>query len=104
MFYICCDFNIHVDVPIGDSHKFMIFFTCIFLNSRLVNLLISMVPYLISFYPPNDRDTNFDVKIDDFISDHAIAKCSLAYPCAVWSDLKNTPFVKFPANSVFDLY
>ena len=35
-YYICGDFNIHVDVPVGDSQKFMTFLDSCDLN-QLVN-------------------------------------------------------------------
>ena len=71
-----------------------------------------------------NQDTIVDVKICDFVSDHALVKCSivLLHQAAhtknkvqyrryhrinmsnFHSDLKNTSFVKSPANAVVDLY
>ena len=73
---------------------------------------------------PSDQDTIADVKICDFVSDHALVKCTVAFPCQVahtpnivqyrryhrinmsdfCSDLKNTSFVKSPVDAVVDLY
>ena len=73
---------------------------------------------------PSDQDTIVDVKICDFVSDHALVKYSIVLPhqathtpnkvkCRRYhrinmsnfcSDLKNTSFVKSPANTVVDLY
>ena len=49
---ICGDFNIHIDIPVGDGHKFMTFLTCVSWNSWLINLLICAVTYWTSFYLP----------------------------------------------------
>ena len=73
---------------------------------------------------PSDQDTIVDVKMCDFVSDHALVKCSIALPHQAAhipnkvqyrryhhinmsnfrSDLKNTSFIKSPANAVVDLY
>ena len=73
---------------------------------------------------PSDQDTIADVKICDFVSDHAFVKCTIAFPRQVAhtpnivqyrryhrinmsdlrSDLKNTSFVKSSADAVVDLY
>ena len=65
-----------------------------------------------------------DVNICDFVSDHVLDKCTIAFPCQVAhnpnivqyrryhyinmsdfrTDLKNTSFVKSPADAVVDLY
>ena len=123
-YYICGDFNIHVDVPVGDGHKFTTFLdSCdlkqlvdkpTHLHGRILDLILS----------PIDQDTIADVKICDFVSDHALVKCSVVFPCQVAHtpnivkyrryhrinmsdfrlDLKNTSFVKSPADAVVDLY
>ena len=73
---------------------------------------------------PSDQDSIADVKICDFVSDHALVKFTIAFPRQVdhtpnivqyrryhrinmsdfRSDLKNTSFVKSPADAVVDLY
>ena len=73
------DFKIHVDVPVGDGYKFMTFLDSCDLK-RLVNQpthLQGHILYLI--LSPSDQDTIVDVKIWDFISDHALVKCSIAF-------------------------
>ena len=81
-----------------------------------------MVTYWTS--SPSDQDTIADVKICDFVSDHALVKWTVAFPCQVAhtpnkvqyrryhcinmsdfrKDLKNTSFVKSPVDAVVDLY
>ena len=73
---------------------------------------------------PSDQDTIADVKICDFVSDQALVKCTVAFPCQVAQtpnivqyrryhrinmsdlrlDLKNISFVKPPVDAVVDLY
>ena len=123
-YYICGDFNIHVDVPVGDGHKFITFLdSCdlkqlvdkpTHLHGHILNLILS----------PSNQDTITDVKNCDFVSDHALVKCSVAFPCQVAHtphivqyrryhrinmsdfclDLKNTSFVKLPVDAVVCLY
>ena len=50
VYYICADFNIHVDVPAGNSYKFMTFVDSCDLEQS-VNIPIVMMTYLTSFYP-----------------------------------------------------
>ena len=72
----------------------------------------------------SDQDTIADLKICDFVSDHALVKCTIAFHHQVahtpnifqyrrhhhinmsdfCPDLKNTSFVKSPAHAVVDLY
>ena len=73
---------------------------------------------------PSDQDIIVDVKIYDFVSDHALVKCTTDFSRQVahtpnivqyrryhrinmsdfLSDLKNTSFVKSPADAVVDVY
>ena len=84
------------------------------LHGHILDLILS----------PSDQDTIADVKICDFVSDHALVKYSIAFPCQVAHtpnivqyrryhrinmsdfrlDLKNMSFVKSPADDVVDLY
>ena len=119
-YYICGDFNIHVDVPVGDGHKFITFLDLCDLKQS-INLLICMVTYWTSFYPPVTRTL---LLMSNFVTDHALVKCTVAFPYQVahtpnrvqyrryhrinmsdfHSDLKNTSFVKSPVDDVVDLY
>ena len=79
---ICGDFNIHVDIPDGDGYKFMTF-----LDSCDLKQLFSQPTHLHGhildlILSPSDQDTTSicDVKICDFVSDHALGKCSIAFP------------------------
>ena len=116
-YYICGALNIHVDVSVGDGYKFM---TC--LDSCDLKQLINQPTHLHGhildlILSPSDQDTIVDVKICDFVSDHALVKCSIAFPRQVAhiqskvqhrryhrSDLKYTSFIKSPADTVVDLY
>ena len=123
-YYICGDFNIHVDVPVGDSYKFM---TC--LDSCDLTQLVNQPTHLHGhifdlILSPSDQDAIVDIKICDFVSDHALVKCLIAFPHQVAhiqskvqyrryhhinmtdfrSDLKNTSFIKSPADAVVDFY
>ena len=84
------------------------------LHGHILDLILS----------PSEQDTIADVKICDFVSDHALVKCSVAFPCKVVHtpniiqyrryhhinmsdfrlDLQNTSFVRSPADAVVDLY
>ena len=82
-YHICCDFNIHVDVPVGDGHKFTTF-----LDSHDLKQLVDKPTHLHGhildlILSPCDQDTIADVKICDFVSDHALVKCTVAFSCQV---------------------
>ena len=84
------------------------------LHGHILDLILS----------PIDKDTIVDVKICDFVSYLTLVKCSSAFPCQgaripskvqyrryrhinmsdIGSDLKNTSFVKSPADAVVYLY
>ena len=122
-YYICGVFSIHVDVPVGDGHKFITFLDSCDLK-QLVNKATHLQDHILDLIlSPSDQDTIADVKICDFVSDHTLVKCSVAFPCQVAHsphivqyrryhhinmshfclDLKNTSFVKSPADAVVDL-
>ena len=123
-YHIFGDFNIHVDVPGGDGYKFMTFLDSCDLK-QFVNQPTHLHGHTLDLIlSPSDQDTIVDVKIGDFVSDHALVKCSIILshqavhtPNKVQyrryhrinmsnfrSELKNTSFVKSPADSVVDLY
>ena len=58
-YFICGDFNIHVDVPCTDSYKL-----------ESLNLILS----------PSDQDMCIHVDICEFISDHSVIKCAIDFP------------------------
>ena len=123
-YHIFGDFNIHVYVPGGDGKRFMTF-----LDSCDVKQFVNQPTHLHGhtldlILSPSDQDTIVNVKIGDFVSDHALVKCSIILPHQAVhtpnkiqyrtyhlinmsnfrSELKNTSFVKSPADSVVDLY
>ena len=80
LYYICGDFNIHVDVPVGDGYKFMTLLDSCDLK-QLVNQPTDLHGHTLDLIlSPSDQDTIVDVKICDFISDHAFVKCSIGFP------------------------
>ena len=122
-YYICGNFNIHVDVPVGDGNKLTTFLDSCDLK-QLVDKPTHLHGHILDLIlSPSDQDTIADVKICDFVSDHALVKCSVTFPCQVAHtpnvvqyrryhcinmsdfrlDLKNTSFVKSPADAVVDL-
>ena len=115
--YICGDLNIHVDVRDGDGYKFTTF-----LDSCDLKQLVSQPTHLHShildlIQSTSDQDTIHDVKICDFVSDHAPVKCSIALPaqmahipikvqyrryhCINMSDFRSD--LKSPGDTVVDL-
>ena len=100
------------------------FAICVIWNSQSINLLVDMVTYMDLILSPSDQDTIVNVKICNVVSDHALVKYTIAFPRQVahtpnkvqyrryhhinmpdfCSDLKNTSFVKCPADAVVDLY
>ena len=69
-YYICRDFNIHVDVSVGDGYKFMNFLDSCDLK-QLVNHILDLI------LSPSDQDIIVDIKICDFVSDHALVNAQL---------------------------
>ena len=73
-YYICGDFNIHVDVPVGDGNKFTTFLDSCDLK-QLVDKPTHLHGHILDLIlSPSDQDTIADVKICDFVSDHALVK------------------------------
>ena len=120
-YYICGDFNIHVDVPVGDGYKFMTFLDSCDLK-QLVNQPTHLHGHILELIlSPIDQDTIIDVKIYDFVSDYALVKCSIAFPhqvahikfniegttistCLISAQIsKNTSYIKSSADAVVDL-
>ena len=107
-----------------DGYKFMTFLDSCDLK-QLLNQPTHLHGHTLDLIlSPSDQDTIVDVKTCDFVSDHSLVKCSIVLPHQAahtpnkvqyrryhrinmsnfCSDLKNTPFVKSPANAVVDLY
>ena len=84
------------------------------MHGHMLDLILSL----------SDQDTFVDVQICDIMSYHALVKCSIAFPCQVahiqnlvhnriyhcinmcdlYSDLKNTSFIKSLASAIADLH
>ena len=82
-YYIYGDFNIHVDVSVGDDYKFMTF-----LDSCDLKQLVDQPTYLHGhildlILSPSDQDTTVNVKICDFVSDYALVKFSITFALQV---------------------
>ena len=74
-YYVRGDFNIHVDIPCGDGKKFLSQFDASNLNQSVnkpTHLHGHTLDYIIS---PHEQQDKIDVKICEFISDHALVKC-----------------------------
>ena len=79
-YHIVGDFNIHVDVPGGDGYKYMTFLDSCDLK-QLVNQPTHVHGHTVDLIlSPSDQDTILDVKICDFVSDHALVKHSIILP------------------------
>ena len=79
-YHIFGDINIHVDVSGGDGYKFMTFLDSCDLK-QFVNQPTHLLGHTLDLIlSPIDQDTIIDVKIGDFVSDHALVKCSIILP------------------------
>ena len=101
-YYICGDFKSHVDVPVGDGYKFM---TCLdscdlkqLVNQR-THLHIHIVGLILS---SSDQDTIVDVKICDFVCDHALVKCSIVFPHQVAHIPSNVQYRRYHCINMSD--
>ena len=123
-YFICGDFNKHVDVPCTDSHKLESLLESCNLTQSVNNTTHLHGHVLDLILSPSDQDVCIHVDICEFISDHAVIKCAIDFPSSpvncqtrisyrryhrinmsdFRSDLKETPFVKCQANSVSQLY
>ena len=123
-YFICSDFNIHIDVPFTDSHKLESLLESCDLTQTVNNITHLHGHILDLILSPTDQDVDVHVDICEFISDHAVIKYAIDFPSSLVncqtrisyrryhrinmsnfrSDLKEMPFVKSPANSVSQLY
>ena len=123
-YFICGDFNIHIDVPCTDSQKLKALLESCKLRQSVNNTTHLHSHILDLILSSSDQDICVHVDICEFISDHAVIKCAIDVPSSpatcqtrisfrryhcinmsdFRSDLKEMPFVKYPANSVSQLY
>ena len=83
VYYICDDFNFHVNVPVGDGYKFMTLLDSCDLKQSVIqptHLLGHILDLILS---PSDRIPVLMSKYLINISDHTLIKCSIASPCQV---------------------
>ena len=71
-YYIYGDFNIHVVVPGSDGHKFMILLEFCNIKQSVNQATNLHGPILDLSLSPCNQDSSVDVKICDFVSDHAL--------------------------------
>ena len=123
-YFVCGDFNIHIDVPCTDSHKMKTLLESFNLR-RLVSNTTHLHGHILDLILSlSDQDVCVHVDICEFISDHEVIKCAIDLTFSLancetkisyrqyhrinmsdfQSDLKGMPFVKCPANSVSQLY
>ena len=76
-YYISGNFNIHVDVPVGDGHKFITFLDSCDLKQLVDNPTHLHGHILDLVLSPSNQDTIADVKICDFVSDQALVNAQL---------------------------
>ena len=75
-YHIFGDFNI----PGGDGYKFTTFLDSCDLK-QFVNQPTHLLGHTLDLIlSPSDQDTIIDFKIGDFVSDHALVKCSIILP------------------------
>ena len=72
--------NVHVDVPKGDGVKFLSV-----LDSCNLKQLVTKPTHLHGhtldlILAPQDGSYSHDVKVCDFVSDHALVKCHIDFP------------------------
>ena len=79
-YYIYGDFNIHGDVPDGNGYKCMTFLDSCDLKQLVSQPTLLHGHILDLILSPSDHDAIRDVKIGDFVSDHALVKCSISFP------------------------
>ena len=123
-YFICGDFNICIDVPCTDSYKLESLSESCNLTQSVNNTTHLHGHILDLILSPSDQDMCVYVDICEFISDFAVIKCAIDFPSSLancqtrisyrryhrinmsdfWSDVKDMPFVKCPANSVSQLY
>ena len=104
LFYICDDFCNHVDVPIGDCHKFMTCLDSCDLKQSVIQLTPLYDHMMDIILSPSDQNTIIDVKICDFISDHALVKCSITFPHQVAHIPNKVQYRRYHRINMFDLY
>ena len=82
-YFICGDFNIHVDVPSTDSYKLECLLKSCNLTQSVNNTtnLHGHILDLILF--PSDQDMCGHVDVCEFISDHAVIKCAIDFPSSL---------------------
>ena len=113
-YFICGDFNIHVDVPCTDSHKLKALLESCNLRQS-VNNTTHLHGHILDFIlSTSDQDmcVHVDIKCAiDVPSSPATCQTRTSYGryhrinmFDFRSDLKEMPFVKCPANSVSQLY
>ena len=112
-YFICSDFNIHVDVPCTDSYKLESLLESCNLTQSVNNTTHLHGHILDLILSPSDQDMCVHVDICEFISDHAVIKYAIDFPSSLAncqtrisyrryhcinmsnfrSDLKDMPFV-----------
>ena len=80
-FTICGDFNVHVDVLKSDVVKFLsVLYPCnlkqlvtkpTYLHGHTLDLILA----------PQNGSYSHNLKVCDFVSDHALVKCHIDFPC-----------------------
>ena len=82
-YFICGDFNIHVDVlsidsyklesPLESSNLIQYVNNTTHLHGHILDLILS----------PSDQDMCIHIDVSEFISDHAVIKCVIDFPSSL---------------------
>ena len=89
-YFICGDFNIHVDVPCTDSDKLKALLESCNLRQS-VNKTTHLHGHILDLIlSPSDQDMCLHVDLCEFISDHAVIKCAI--------DVASSPVASSPAE------
>ena len=79
-YFICGDFNIHINVPCTDSYKLQSLLESCNLTQSVNNITRLHGHILDLILSPSDQDVCIHVDICEFISDHAVIKCAIDFP------------------------
>ena len=82
-YFICGDFNIHIDVPCTDSYKFESLLESCNLTQSVNNTTHLHGHILDLILSPSDQDVCVHVDICKFIFDHAVIKCAIDFPSSL---------------------
>ena len=90
-YFMCGDFNIHVDVPCTDSHKLKVLLESCNLRQSVNNTTHLHGHILDLILSPSGQDMCVHVDIYEFISNLAVIKCAINVPSSPATCLQEFP-------------